>query len=232
MLEIQPIVRLLTAISLLMASFLATSNVSQISVYILVLVAVVATGEAGAHLRFMWSVGIVLLGALIVVWVIAMPLSHGDHAQGLWRALLPWIRIMSCAGIMQALFLPLFERPRHLQDFLTATRMNGAVGMVFITSILFIPEVKRRLLHIIDARKAQGYDLQGVAGLRELPRLLMPLVSSLLDSSAKRAELWSHRGLLHRYENNKQALDEVYKPFVTLLSALVAATAIGIGVLG
>ena len=42
--------------------------------------------------------------------------------------------------------------------------------------------------------------MRGLRGLYDLPGLLMPLVSSLLDAALQRAELWSHRGVLARHD--------------------------------
>lgn len=230
MVQIHPIARLVTTISLLIATFLTAELGSLVLVYVLVLAAVVSTGVLLGHIRFVVFVGLPMLAALLLVWGIAMPQTSYSHAGGLVHAWVSWLRIVACGGILQALFLPLVERPQHLRNFLAATHMNGAPGMLLMTSVVFIPEVKRRLAHIIDARKAQGHDVRGFSGLRQLPGMLMPLVSSLLDSAVKRAELWSHRGVLDRY--GMQAADEAYQPFATMLAGFVAAIALGIGFLG
>jgi len=229
MLQVHPVVRLLASISLLIAVFLAAGPDALALVYMLVFTVVVATKGLVNHLRFILFVGGPLLLALLLVWGVVIPMAPTEHTHGLLHTSVYWLRIISCAGILQALFLPLIERPQHLRGFLTAIHMNGEIGLLIITSILFIPEVKRRLTYIVDARKAQGYDVQGITGLRQLPFMLMPLVSSLLDSATKRAELWAHRGVLRHYE--KQTNDEAYQPCATMLASLVAAAAICIDII-
>jgi len=123
------------------------------------------------------------------------------HRTGVEYALYCWLRVVACGGALQFLFVPLIDHPAHLKDFLDRTGLRGSVGTLIVSSMVFIPETRRRLAQVVDARRAQGHTLAGLSGLRELPTLLMPLVASLLDSSVKRAEVWAHRGVLEKRAN-------------------------------
>jgi energy-coupling factor transporter transmembrane protein EcfT len=198
MLRVQPVVRLLSALMLAASIFGVTSLGRVLAAYIVVLLLVLLTGVTRLHARFVVFVSAPLLLALLVVWGWAasakqIPLPH---MSGIQYAVFCWLRIIAVGGILQTLFIPLIEQPRHLTDFLDRTRLRGAPATLIVASIVFLPEVRRRLDRIVDARKAQGHSLRGIRALVEVPQLLMPLVSSLLDSSSQRAELWSHRGIL------------------------------------
>jgi energy-coupling factor transporter transmembrane protein EcfT len=227
--QVHPFARLITAAALLLAIFLAGGDKPLLLVYALVVVILMATRQMYAHCKFLLWIGGPILIALIVVWGIAIPSAEPDSLSSLSRVWVSWLRIVSCGGTLQALFLPLVEKPQHLRNFLAATKINGAIGMLLISSIVFIPEIRRRLTQLIDAHKAQGHEMSGLAGVRLLPHMLMPLISSLLDSSVRRAEFWEHRGVKHRF--SLQTSTQTYEPLATALAGVVSIVALGVGLL-
>jgi energy-coupling factor transporter transmembrane protein EcfT len=199
MLTVPPIARLLSAALFIAGIFVARTLLSMTLIYVLVLIGVVACRVGKPHLRFVIFVTGPLLLALLIVWgwVIdprQIPVPHSGPSY----AAFTWLKIIACGGILQCLFLPLVEHPAELRGFLERTGLSGSFGTLIMSAIVFLPEVRRRLAIIIDARKSQGYPVSGLSGMLALPATLMPLVSSLLDSATKRAELWSHRGVLQR----------------------------------
>ncbi len=230
MLRIHPIVRLLCAAILVIAVFLSANLEVVAIIYMLVTVAVIATGVIGSHIRFVVFVTSPILLSLLLVWGWVMDSAKIPipHANGVAYAVFSWLRIVACGGVLQALFLPLVQRPQYLRRFLDTTGLKGPVGTLLLASIVFLPEVKRRLAHVIDARRAQGHIVNGVQGLRQLPSLLMPLVSSLLDSASRRAELWTHRGLLDRYSSSPSEF--AYERLQSATTVIMALTALAIGI--
>lgn len=198
MLYIHPIIRLLSTLLLVVSIFLTKSLMGLGSVYILTILLVMSSHISLNHFRFIIYITIPLLLALLLMWgwVIDPHQVPLFHKNGINYALFLWLRVVSWGGVLQFLFVPLITQPSHLKDFLDRTGLGGTFGILIIASIVFLPEMHYRLRRIIDARRAQGSPLRGLNGIKELPTLLMPLVSSLLDSAASRAELWSHRGLL------------------------------------
>jgi hypothetical protein len=137
------------------------------------------------------------LVALVVVWAWLIPEQHPPtYANGAAYALAAWLRIIACGAAFQALLIPLIHRPSELNRFLVETRTPTALAQVLITAVIFLPEVGRRLARLTEARAAQGHASHLLARLAAIPQLLMPLVSSLLDTAGRRAEFWSHRGVL------------------------------------
>jgi energy-coupling factor transporter transmembrane protein EcfT len=203
MLLLHPTARLAVAALVIAAIFIANTLAMVAILYAFVLAAVWTAQAGRGHFRFVTYIGLPLLAALLLVWGWAadarqIPLGFDS---GISYALFNWTRIAACAGVLQCLFLPLIEHPTHLKNFVVRTGLSGQCGTLIVTAIIFLPEVRRRLSGIIEARMAQGYAVTGFAGLRQLPAVLMPLVASLLDSATKRAEFWGHRGILqHRLQ--------------------------------
>ncbi len=224
MLSVHPISRLASALLIILAIFLAKSLTALISVYAFVVLAVLASRVGLTYVRFIAFVSMPLLLSLLVVWgwVIdphKMPLSH-QAESGVNYAFFLWLRIAAWGGVLQFLFVPLVEHPSYLKGFLERTGLGGVSGTLIIAAIVFLPEMRRRIGQIIDARNAQGTPLRGLKGVRDVPTLLMPLLSSLLDTAAKRAELWSHRGLLAegRGKSRELAYNRLLSTFLFLFA--------------
>lgn len=230
MFRLHPIARLLSTLMVVVAVF-ASGNLAALGlVYVYVIVAVLAADVVISHAKFAVFISFPILLALLLVWGWAanpatVPLPH---TSGISYAIFCWLRIVACGGILQALFLPLVNRPSHLTTFLKTTGMSGAFGTLVVSAIVFIPEIKHRLDRIIDARRAQGHKMSGIRGVMQLPGMLMPLVSSLLDSATKRAELWNHRGVLDRY--NRSTVEMSYSQLQTATALVAAISALVIGV--
>lgn len=230
MFRLHPVARLLSALIIVVAVF-ASGNLAALGlVYMYVIVAVLAADVVVSHAKFAVFISFPILLALLLVWGWAVnpdkvPLPH---ASGISYAIFCWLRIVACGGVLQALFLPLVEKPSHLTTFLKATGMSGPLGTLIVSAIVFIPEIKHRLDRIIDARRAQGHEVSGIRGIMQLPGMLMPLVSSLLDSASKRAELWSHRGVLDRYSRSPVAVS--YSQLQTAVVLAMAFTALAVGI--
>lgn len=223
MLRLHPVIRLASALLIVAAVFFAASITNLVFVYTAVILSLMAARLLVEHLRFVGLVTAPLLIALLLVWGWVMdPVEiPPPHHTGVAYAFFLWLRIVACGGALQFLFLPLVEQPTRLRDFLCRTGLEGSIGTLILTAIIFLPEMSRRLGRIIDARRAQGHALTGLQGLRELPTLLMPLVSTLLDSATKRAELWSHRGLLVRPPNAGREADYSHPLGVLTLSVVL-----------
>lgn len=198
MLGVHPFGRLLCGCVFIVAVFLAPSLTKLAWVYTVICVAVLLTQTVYSHIRFVLLVGLPLLVALLLVWALAADPARipAPHSSGVELAVFNWLRIIGCAGVLQALFHPLVEHPLWLKDFLRRAGMPQALSTIIVASLVFLPEVRRRLSAVIDARKAQGHALSGLRGILQLPTLLVPLVASLLTSATKRAEFWEHRGIL------------------------------------
>lgn len=211
MLCINPIVRLISAMLMVISIYLAKSILVLITVYCYVLFLATLSRYIKKHLKFVFFVTSPIFLALLLVWVMAIDpkLIPIGHDNGIEYSLFLWLRIVSWGGILQFLFLPLVDQPLHLKHFLNRNGVSSLLSMLIIYSIIFLPEMHRRLKQIIDARRAQGYQLNGLTGLRELPAILMPLISSLLDSAIKRSELWSHRNLLEAGKTSQEILYSV-----------------------
>jgi len=198
MLSVDPIIRLVSAMLIVVTIFLTKSVLGLLLIYSLVLILLLSSRVILNHFRFVFYVTMPMLLALIILWGLIIdnrqiPLSN---VSGIEYALFLWLRILSWGGVLQFLFLPLVEMPSHLNEFLRRAGLSGSFGTLIIASIIFLPEMRRRLSQIVDARRAQGIPLRGLKGVKDIPTLLMPLIASLLDSAAKRSELWSHRGIL------------------------------------
>jgi len=200
MLLLHPLIRLACAVVFVAAIFLARDLMAASLIYLAILFLLTISNSASPHMRFVAFVTAPLLVALAILWgwIIDPHQIPAPHPNGLSYAVFLWLRIVAVGGILQFLFLPLITSPNHLRDFLERTGLSGSAGTLIVTSIVFLPEVRRRFLRIVESRKAQGHVVSGIRGLLELPTILMPLVSSLLDSATTRAELWSHRGILNR----------------------------------
>ena len=142
-----------------------------------------------------------LLVSLLLLWGLALQgRTPPSQSSGVAYALFCWLRIVISGAVLQWLLLPPIQQPAYLKGFLRATGLGGAIGLLIVASITFLPEVRRRIARIVDARHAQGHSTRGLEGLRDLPHLLMPLVSSLLDAALHRADFWTHRGVLARHD--------------------------------
>lgn len=212
----------------MVAAFAASGPLMIILIYLVVLTAVARAGVVRPHLRFVFLVTLPLLFALALVWgfIATLPAHRID---GLTYAFVTWLRIVVCGGIIQWMLLPLVEHPTHFKAFLQRLRVPPAVGTLLITPILFLPEVKRRIDRIVDARKAQGVQTSGWLGLIGLPAMIVPLIASLMESALARAELWTHRGVMDR--QSAAVVDFTYAPVESLIVVLVALSACVSGVL-
>lgn len=198
MLRIHPIIRLLSTALLVVTTFLTRSLIEVIIVYTTILLLVILSRVTLKHLRFVTYVSLPILLSLLILWgwIIDSHQIALSNTSGTEYALFLWMRIISWGGLLQFLFIPLVEEPSHLIDFLKHVGIKGSYGILVIASIVFLPEMRRRLTQIIDARRAQGHSLRGLKAIIELPTILLPLISSLIDSAIKRAEFWSHRGIM------------------------------------
>ena len=179
--------------------FSAPSVDAVLRLYSIVALGVVLAGIAAAHARFVVVLTLPILLSLSVVWGWAAPHRVPlPDTSGPEYALYLWLRLVACGGVLQTVLLPLAQRPAALRGFLQSLGVGSTLGILIMASIALVPEVRRRLDLVVDARRAQGVALRGAGALREAPRLLMPVVSSLLESASRRAELWEHRGLLAR----------------------------------
>lgn len=227
MLDLHPIIRLTSALLLVGAIFLTKSMSGIVGCYLLVIILIMYSQVIKKHLRFVFYVSLPMLLALLIMWgwIVDIHKVPEPFTNGVTYAFFAWLRIISWGGVLQFVFIPLVEKPAYLRSFFDKTRLNGKFGILIIASIVFLPEMQRRLYQIIDARHAQGKQLSGLKGLIDLPTILMPLISSLLDSASKRAELWSHRGVLETGKGVRQ--DIVYSDTLStilFLSTLVLCT--------
>jgi energy-coupling factor transporter transmembrane protein EcfT len=224
MVELEPRARLVSALLLLVAALAAQSLTAALVVYGAALVAVVRMGVVRSHSRFVGLAALPLLVALLVLWGWLMPANHpARYSSGVTYALAGWLKIVSCGAVIQALMIPLINQPAELHRFLQETRIPAVLAQVLVTAVIFIPEVGRRLNRLTDARAAQGFPNDILARISSLPRLLSPLVSSLIDTATRRAEFWSHRGVL-------EPRPIAPRPAVSPLPFLAAST-LGLGAL-
>lgn len=209
MLRLHALIRLISVILIVVAVFLSESITTLLPLYALVLTAVLMSNVSANHLRFVFFITTPLLIALLLVWgwLIEAGQVPYPHQSGIHYAFFLWLRVVACGGMLQCLFAPLIEQPAYLKSFLERIGSGVALSTLILSAITFLPEIRRRVNRIIDARRAQGHSLRGLKGLIELPALLMPLVSSLLDSAVQRAELWSHRGILEKDHSTSQEID-------------------------
>lgn len=227
---VHPNIRLLSALGFVLAIIAASNLFSLAAVYALVFMSVLATGSFRQHARFVFFVTIPILLALVVVWGFIMPSDQipKGYLGGLSYATFTWLRIVAFGGVLQALMLPLVNHPLNLKAFLERNGLSGSFGTLILASVIFLPEVQRRLSIIIDARRSQGYTVSGFSGLQQLSQMLMPLVASLLDSASKRAEHWSHRGIFIKQPHLQTSM--VWNQWQTLIAILTVTIAIACGI--
>lgn len=210
------------------AAFVIGEPLGMTLAYIVVFAGVALAGIARQHLKFVALVTLPLLLALSLIWgFIVAPPTH--RLGGFSYAFVTWMRIVVCGGVVQWLLLPLVEKPAHFRAFLQRLHVPPAVGTLLVTPILFLPEVKRRIDRIVDARKAQGIQTSGLSGMLALPAMIVPLIASLMESALARAELWTHRGLMERQSAVLGGL--TYEPKESLIVVLVALSVVVGGVL-
>ena len=213
---------------LISAAFAVREPLTMTLIYIVVFAGVALAGIARPHFRFVVLVTLPLLLALTLIWgFLVAPPTRG--IGGFSYAFATWLRIVVCGGVVQWLLLPLVEQPAHFRTFLQRLNVPPSVGTLLITPILFLPEVKRRIDRIVDARKAQGLKASGFSGLMALPAMIVPLIASLMDSALARAELWTHRGLMDRESSVLGELN--YALAESLIVVLVALSVLVGGVL-
>jgi energy-coupling factor transporter transmembrane protein EcfT len=232
MLGVHAVIRLISVLLIVAAVFIAESISILLPIYALVLLTVLITRVSVKHFRFVVFTTAPLLVALLLLWgwLIEARQIPAPHQSGIDYALFLWLRVIASGGLLQCLFIPLTEKPAYLKNFLERTGSGTALSTLILSAIIFLPEIRCRVNRIIDARRAQGHALSGLKGLLELPTVLMPLVSSLLDSAAQRAELLSHRGLLDRSRGVSREID-YSSPlsafvFVVALAALVTVSVV------
>lgn len=203
MLAIHPPFRTASGALFVLAVFTVKAGPLLFGIYAVALGGVAAARAMKLHARFVLATLPMLLG-LLVMWGWLKPLGlHGDGSA--LHGVHVWIRVVACGAALQGLFVPLARHPENLRDFAERSGLGASLTTVVVSSVVFLPEIKRRLELLVDARRAQGHPVRGLTALRELPTLLMPLVSSLLDSAARRAELWTHRGILQQRRNSEPA---------------------------
>lgn len=223
MLTVHPLARLAAAI-LMCIGIVLTSNLAPLGmVYSGILLAMLGFKLGRTHARFALVVSLPILLALLLIWGwVADPAKiPAPHPNGIEYAFFSWLRIVAFAGIFQMLFLPLLANPLHFRGFLHTIGFRGAGGVLVTTALLFVPEIGRRFIQIRDARRARGFQITGLTGLRHVPTMLMPLVASLMDSALTRSELWQHRGLTYQ---SLARPDLVYSPIIS--GALVSVVGI------
>jgi hypothetical protein len=185
--------------ALLLAAILAAGDMWRV----LPAYAVIAAGLQhenllGAHLKFVGFVTLPLLVALLLIWVVIAPLALQGSSSNLGYAFAVWAKIAASGGLFQLLLIPPVNHPMRLRRLLQQLRAPAAAGVLITSPVILLPDVRRRLGQIVDARRAQGASVSGLAGLISAPTFLAPLVASLLESSLSRAELWDHRRFLDR----------------------------------
>lgn len=192
MLSIHSGVRLFVPCALGAAAFWLQELAATALIYAFALAGLIAARQMRVHALFLAST-LPLLAALLLIWGWAI---NPGGLQGAERAVRLWIRICIVGAGVQWMIMPLVQEPLHLRAFFEDVRLPRWVSLLFITPILFLPEIRRRIGAIVDARRAQGLPTSGLSGARALPSMIVPLVASLLEASLGRAELWSHRDLL------------------------------------
>jgi len=204
-----------------------TSLPALVWVYSMVLLLVLLVSVAAEHLRFVAKLSLPLLVMLAVIWGIVL-----DQAQvprpgftGWQYAVFTWLRLVACAAALQACFLPLLRSPGHLRAFIAAWRLPRSLAVLILGALVFLPEVQRRLGRVVDARRAQGFRVSGLQGLRDSPRLVTPLVSSLLSSAVLRAEFWGHRDILGRQNRTFEGMPVAWSSSLGWLSIAAAGLA-------
>ena len=233
MLRLHPVARLLAVLLTIAAALLADSLNGLAPALLVVATAVTMSGAGSSFMRFVGLATAPILLALLLVWGYFMGPGKvpAPHGTGVEFAVFLWLRVVICGGALQFMFIPLLSHPTHLKDFLDRTGLHGSLGTLITSSLIFIPETSRRLAQVIDARRAQGHNLSGIKGLREVPMLLTPLVASLLDSSVKRAEVWAHRGVLDNggrlglegsYYSHRQGVAALLIALMTIVAGVLA----------
>lgn len=226
MIEIHPYARLLSATLIAVAAF-STYRLGIIAgAYCALGAGLFLAGLVRQHLRYVALVTGPILVTLLVVWGLIAKAAPVSGVSGIEFALVTWLRISITGGAFQWLVLPLTERPILLRGFLDTLGIRGAFATMIISPIIFVPEVRRRFLMIVDARKAQGHRATGFSGLLSIPTMLGPLVASLLDGAIERAELWEHRNLLSA---DSRTLPKIgYSLAQSMMALTVALTAFGL----
>lgn len=224
MLQVHPWVRGFATAAVVVAVFLTRALQDVLGIYVVTLLGAAVAGVLTHHLQLVLKLSLPLLAALLLVWGVVLPATQVpvQGMGGFEYAFFIWARFLCCGAALQVAMLPLFMNPLHLRVFLAACRIPHWLAVTMIGAIVFMPEIGRRFRQLVDARRAQGLSLRGFRGVREIPWLVMPLVSSLLEAALARAEFWSHRGVLEA--NLRGSDDQAVSLAQSLVCALVAAT--------
>ena len=227
--QIEPVLRLIGVFLLIAAAFINVT-ILQISVIYFVLLGLLSISNVvKEHAKFVLFFGLPIGCALWIIWGWANTTTSTAGLSGTQYAFRSWVRILICAGSVQFLFLPILAKPVLFKRFVQKLRLPQSISILTLSSVFFLPEIRRRISMIFDARKAQGFKTSGIAGLRSLPVVLMPLVSSLLLSSIQRGQLWSHRNVL----DIDAALDETtYSKPLSYTFVFVALLMVAMGITG
>ena len=127
MLELAPWGRLVSALLLLGATLIAHSLPAVLAAYVAALAAVVAMKVFPVHLRFVGIGAVPLLVALLVLWGWLLPENHpAGYSSGVAYALAAWFKIVSCGAVIQALMIPLINRPVDLPKVIQITSWRGS----------------------------------------------------------------------------------------------------------
>lgn len=222
MLTLHPFVRLLAPLALGSTAFWIQKLPAMTVLYAVVMAGLVGAKLWRQHLLFLLST-VALLAALLLIWGWAV---QPGGIEGTQHALRLWLRICIIGGAFQWMFLPLVGAPLHLRMFMDDVRLPRWASLLLMTPVLFLPEIRRRIDRVVEARKAQGFPASGFAGLRALPAMISPLIASLLETSLGRAELWSHRNLLAAdYARPAGAANSME---LSIIVALLSVLAIGV----
>lgn len=157
------------------------------------------------HLRFAVLIVIPIMAALLAVWgwiVGAAPHAplHSDSRGGIDFALLVSFRLLVVGGIWQLTFLTM--SPSTLVHTLRSWGLRGDSLLAAICTFTVLPDVRLRADRILTARKARGLGSSSKIGTaRNLPHVLVPLVSWALRSAIERGRALEQRGLLERYDD-------------------------------
>jgi hypothetical protein len=226
LLNVHPLARAVSALLFSVAAFSTHRLPVLATIYAWLFIAILWADLVRPHTRFVAFVTAPLLVALLIVWGVILGKSPVSGMSGYDYAAATWARLVICGGAFQWLILPLVNNPSRLQGFLASLGISRTLGTLIISPIIFLPEVRRRLNMIVDARKAQGHKVSGIAGLLAIPAMLGPLVASLLDGAMARAELWEHRGLLSSEKTIVQTFDYSIGQSAVILIAAVGAIAL------
>jgi energy-coupling factor transport system ATP-binding protein len=206
-----PAVRGIVLFAVIVAILLCDNPVVLAAVLsVIILPLLIASGAVRLYLRFALLILSPIALALFIVWggiVKALPGQPvgSSPTGGMIFATVITLRIALLSGLFQAIFGTM--RGDKLISNLAKWGITGDLLIIILATLAIVPEGKLRADQVLTSRLARGLVKKRgwINNTRQIPYILRPMLGWTLRSAVERAELWQHRRLLERLQNNSKS---------------------------